>query len=457
MSKMLPIRFVAVCAFLAMASVANAQMYTAHLTGSQEVPQAATTATGYGRVMIDEGAGTLTFTVVYSGLSSNQTLAHIHAPAPIGANTGVAIDFGTVGGTSGTISGTRAVTSDQIAQIRAGLAYINVHSVNFPGGELRGQLGLRRVLDFDGDGQTDYSVLRFPNVAPPGQAPITQYNLNSTTGFQAVGWGDANTDFPCAGDYDGDGQDDLCVYRAGASPGAPSYFYILHTSDLSVRVVEWGVQGDQAVARDYDGDGKTDLAIYRRGAASGDQAYWWIIESRSGLVRVAGWGLTGTVDARDYPAPQDYDGDGKVDLAIYRVGISPANTYIVLRSSDSTVQFANWGNFSSDWVIPGDFDGDGKADFTAGRTGALSTSPLVWWTRMSSNGTTRVQTWGQSADRPAPGDYDGDGRTDITVTRDAAVSTGPKTFWSYGSFANAVILRQWGLAADYMVAQFSVY
>jgi hypothetical protein len=437
-----------------MAGVANAQMYTASLTPAQEVPQAASTAKGYGRVVIDEATLTLSYTVVFSGVTSGQTAAHIHT-AGLGVNGPVMIDLGIAGGTSGTLTGTVAVTAPQVESIRANGTYINVHSASFPGGEIRGQLALRRVLDFDGDGQTDYSVLRFPNVPPPGASPITQYNLNTTTGFQAVQWGNANTDYPCPGDYDGDGQDDFCVYRAGATVGAPSHFYILHTSDNSVRVVQWGLFGDTTTSRDFDGDGITDIAIFRRGASAGAQAVWWILQSRTGTVRMLPFGLTGNgTTSFDSPAPQDYDGDGTIDVAVHRFGISPSNTYIVLRSSDSGVTFTQWGNFDSDWVTPGDFDGDGKADLTAGRTGGAASSPMVWWTHLSSSGQVRVTHFGISSDIPAPGDYDGDGRADLGVVRAAG---GQTVFYALGSFDNAFMVRQWGLATDFAVIRFQVF
>src|SRR5262245_31391429 len=82
--------------FAASAATAKAENFIAYLNGAQQVPAAATSATGYARVFLNEGAGTITFTVVFNGLTSAQTLSHIHAPAAIGANASVIIDFGAV-------------------------------------------------------------------------------------------------------------------------------------------------------------------------------------------------------------------------------------------------------------------------------------------------------------------------------------------------------------------------
>src|SRR4026207_1851021 len=87
---------------LLISASARAEMFTAYLTPAQEVPPTASTARGFARVLVNETTGQITFTVVFEGLSSNQTLAHIHAPAAIGASASPIIDFPVVGGTSGT-------------------------------------------------------------------------------------------------------------------------------------------------------------------------------------------------------------------------------------------------------------------------------------------------------------------------------------------------------------------
>jgi len=455
---------VAVFVFM-LTTTARAEWFFAYLEGRQEVPAVATTGKGYARVFLDEGAGTITFTVVYNGLSSAQNASHIHTGA-IGVSGPVTINFGASGGTSGTVTGSAAITPAQIALLRSHGFYVNVHTVNNGSGEIRGQLGGKRPIDFDGDGKNDYSVLKFPAIAPPGVAQIKFWNKNSTSGTQiSPDWGDANRDFPCPGDFDGDGLDDYSLYRDGATQGAQSEFWVLTSATNTVLYYAWGLGGsttganpsDTPLCRDYDGDGKTDVAVSRRGTTTGDPLTWYIRQSSNNTARVVNWGITGA-DANafyDAPIPGDYDGDGKFDLAVYRFGTPPDNNFIILKSSTLTPQYQQWGNFVTDYILPGDYDGDGKWDFAVGRTGATNASPMVWHI-LHATGSIRQQTFGITSDLPAQGDYDGDARTDIAIFRTGATTGAAANFWQLNSFDNTSQVTQWGVRPDFAVNTFDI-
>jgi hypothetical protein len=55
-------------------------------------------------------------------------------------SAGILVPLNTPTGTSGTISGTLSLTPQVLADVLAGLTYINVHSTTNSGGEIRGQI-----------------------------------------------------------------------------------------------------------------------------------------------------------------------------------------------------------------------------------------------------------------------------------------------------------------------------
>lgn len=117
------------------------EVYTATLIGANEVPPVTTTATG-----------TATFTVVGNTINYVVTIsnwptdgrtvnnAHIHNPPGAGGTGTVLVGWpaGSITATGG--SGSVTASDAQLATIRAGGTYFNVHSTTNGGGEIRGNL-----------------------------------------------------------------------------------------------------------------------------------------------------------------------------------------------------------------------------------------------------------------------------------------------------------------------------
>jgi len=150
----------------------------ADLNGFQEAPAVSTAAAGTFSAQIDATGNTVAFELSYQALEGNAQEAHIHFGQPE-VNGGVSVFLcsnmpnpppsGVAGPpgvqacpvSSGTVTGTiqasdvigpaaQGIAAAEIAKLlevmRAGMAYVNVHSTKVPNGEIRGQitrLGIR--------------------------------------------------------------------------------------------------------------------------------------------------------------------------------------------------------------------------------------------------------------------------------------------------------------------------
>ena len=131
-------------ALLLGASTLHAETYGAVLTGSQESPPRDTPGFGRATVTLDAARTTVTVDVFVTGLTTPITGAHIHGEAPPGTNAGVVIGFDQTRFANGRLTQTFTIDKALGDRIAANpqLYYVNVHTSQFTGGEVRGQLTL---------------------------------------------------------------------------------------------------------------------------------------------------------------------------------------------------------------------------------------------------------------------------------------------------------------------------
>jgi hypothetical protein len=135
--------------------------FEARLNGFSQVPSIITSGTGRFNAALASDGASISYTLSYSGLSSMAHVAHIHV-GQRGVNGNVIVFLCGGGGKpdcpalSGTVTGTltsadvQSIPTQGVASgdfralltaIHAGVSYVNVHTTNFPGGEIRGQIG----------------------------------------------------------------------------------------------------------------------------------------------------------------------------------------------------------------------------------------------------------------------------------------------------------------------------
>jgi len=150
---------------------ADTVVLTATLTGAQEVPPTGSPGIGSALVTVDTVTNLMTVNVSFAGLVSPTIASHIHCCAPPGVNAMVATTVPTFPGFPlGVTTGTYLITLDLtlassynpafitahggtvagaeaalLAGLVSGQTYFNIHTSQFPGGEIRGQLQVQAV------------------------------------------------------------------------------------------------------------------------------------------------------------------------------------------------------------------------------------------------------------------------------------------------------------------------
>ena len=299
-------------------------------------------------------------------------------------------------------------------------------------------------VDFDGDGKSDFVVTRPEAGSAPLSWFINNVKNNTPNSLTAYSFG-LPTDTVVPEDYDGDGKDDVAVWR----PGAQAYFYILQSQTNTVRIEPFGQTGDDPrVVTDYDGDGKADPAVYRK--FTNDRNFFYYrgsLNNPNRVITFIQWGAGLNVR----PNVGDYDGDGRGDFCVHD---SANGFFYLLRAADFGVEYIQWGT-GGDTLVPGDFDADGRSDFAVVRP---QNNQWVWYILERDGGGTGASgiTWGFTSDILTPGDYDGDGAQDVAVWRAMADPT-MNFFFIRRSSDKMLRVFEWGGQNDRPAANWYVH
>jgi hypothetical protein len=303
-----------------------------------------------------------------------------------------------------------------------------------PGAANVGVAPLDAPVDANGDGKTDYVVVRA--AGGPGSQYTWHTKINGGNPIAPQPWG-VNGDILLSGDFDGDLRDDVTVYRPNNNT-----FYIVQSSTMTMRIEQLGAPGDDpTIIGDYNADGRDDVAVYR----PGNPSTWFYKTAPNTYFVAVPWGA-----ATDFVAPGDYDGDGFADFVVQRA--DGANARFHRKFANGNIDSVIFGG-PDDAIVPGDYDGDGKTDLAVVR---VNLDGFIEWDFEPSGtaGVTVVRdVWGVAAtDLVTQGDYNGDGTTDYSVFR---TTTGQ--FFNMTVGTRVIFGDTWGQQGDFPVARYNFH
>lgn len=154
-------------------------LFTANLTGAQETPANNSNGTGSATLLLSPDETTARVSLNFSGLTSAQTDAHIHGPGGSGVIAPILFPL-----PNGNVSDFEIVlTPTDVSNLKSGLLYVNVHSANFPNGEIRGQFGTSSSA-----GSIQFSAATYLVSESAGRATVTVTRLGNTSSAASVNY-----------------------------------------------------------------------------------------------------------------------------------------------------------------------------------------------------------------------------------------------------------------------------
>jgi len=264
------------------------------------------------------------------------------------------------------------------------------------------------AVDFDGDGKTDLAVSNY------GSNNVSLLSGNGDGTFDAavnIAVGTKPYSIS-AGDLDGDGKSDLVTANSGSnnislllSSGFGSFEPVVH---ISV-----GSDPSQARVGDFNDDGRPDVLV----ASMYSQNVTYVTNTGSCALNCGVLATavdSGVGNSPDSVAAGDFNGDGKLDLAV--VDNASNNVAVRLGNGDGTFTASQVvaAGTSPHGIAAADLDRDGKLDLAVGSTDSDEVAILL------GNGDGTFQNAVDYAAGAAPravaaGDFNRDGKLDLAV------------------------------------------
>ena len=117
---------------------AGTRNFIAVLNGGQETPPTTSNAFGVAFLTFDDKTLALCYSITYTGITRTaETAAHVHGPAAPGASAAILVALSPSGSPKNLcVTLPKANKKD----LKRGMTYLNVHTMDNPSGEIRGQI-----------------------------------------------------------------------------------------------------------------------------------------------------------------------------------------------------------------------------------------------------------------------------------------------------------------------------